>query len=125
MAESNGASRLGLYLSIGSSILLLLGAIGSVFYIGFKVQANADLAEVMARRIGVIEATIVASQDRLTKIEVSQNEIETQFCAQDIVRNLMHANDLRNLSVLWEKQFGMPYPTNNAYYPTICNRRVK
>lgn len=78
--------------------------------------------------LSVIGAIVVQSynqQDRLTKIEVSLNEIETQFCAQDIVRNLMHANDLRNLSILWEKQFGTPYPISNAYYPTICNRRVK
>jgi hypothetical protein len=68
---------------------------------------------------------VQSTTDRLTKIEVSLNEIETQFCAEDIVRNLMHANDLRNTSILWEKQFGTKYPTDNAYYPTICNRRTK
>lgn len=33
-------AALGCIYSIGSSVLLMLGAIGSVFYIGFKVQAN-------------------------------------------------------------------------------------
>ncbi len=125
MAAGNGASKAGLYLSIGSSVLLLLGAVGSVFYIGFKVQASADALDLVGKRMANIESSAASVNDRLTKIEVSQNEIETQFCAQDIVRNLMHANDLRNLSLLWEKEFGAPYPTNNSYYPTICNRRVK
>lgn len=125
MSKTNGASRAGLYLSIGSSILLMLGAIGSVFYIGFKVQATSDALELMGRRVSIVETGVTVSQDRLTKIEVSQNEIETQFCAQDIVRNLMHANDMRQMAQLWEKQFGTRLPTDNAYYPTICNRRVK
>lgn len=99
--------------------------LGTVFYVGFKVQSTADSLDLLIRRTMIIEDKLSALQDRLTKIEVAQNEIETQFCSQDIVRNLMHANDLRNLSILWEKQFGYPYPTNNAYYPTICNRRVK
>lgn len=75
--------------------------------------------------LGSMLAWIYSLQDRVTRNEVALHEIETQFCAQDIVRNLMHANDMRNLSVLWEKQFGTPYPIGNAYYPTICNRPVR
>jgi hypothetical protein len=123
--SANGASRFGLYLGIAASGLMLLGGIGTIFYVGFKVQSNSDILESTIRRIDVIDTTLSITRDRLTKIEVSQNEIETQFCAQDIVRNLMHATDMRNLSILWEKQFGVPYPTNNSYYPTICNRRTK
>lgn len=75
--------------------------------------------------IGSMLAWIYNLQDRVTKMEVSQNEIETQFCSQDIVRNLMHANDLRNIALLWKQTFGIEYPINNAFYPTICNRRIK
>lgn len=75
--------------------------------------------------LGSIMAWVYTLQDRITRNEVALIEIETQFCAQDIVRNLMHANDLRNLSVLWQKQFGESYPIGNAYYPTICNRPVR
>lgn len=75
--------------------------------------------------LGSILAWVYTLQDRVTRNEAALVEIETQFCAQDIVRNLMHANDLRNISILWEKQFGIAYPIGNAFYPTICNRPVR
>lgn len=125
MAETNGAGRAGLWLSIAASAVLLFGAVGSIFYIGFRVQSTADALDTLLRRIAIIEDKLNVVQDRLTKIEVSQNEIETQFCAQDIVRNLMHANDQRTSSVMWERIFKTRYPTDNSYYPTICNRRIK
>lgn len=124
-SAANGASRIGLWLSIATSLVMLLGAVGAIFYIGFKVQANADALDAISRRAVIGEDKITAVQDRLTKIEVSQNEIETQFCSQDIVRNLMHANDQRVASILWQKVFETRIPTDNAYYPTICNRRIK
>jgi hypothetical protein len=65
---------------------------------------------------------IARLQKSIGELHLSLSEIETQFCASDIVRNLMHANDLRQVSLLWQKVFNVPYPTNNAYYPTICNR---
>src|ERR1700748_220119 len=104
---------------------MLIGALGTIFYIGCKSQANSDAIDIVTKRWQAIDDKTTLVQDRLTKIEVSQNEIETQFCAQDIVRNLMHANDLRSVSILWEKTFGSRIQTDNAYYPTICNRRVK
>lgn len=48
-------------------------------------------------------------------------EVETQFCASDVVRNLMHAADLRLFAMLWHKAFpDTTLPTDNAYYPKIC-----
>lgn len=50
-------------------------------------------------------------------------EIETQFCASDSIRNLMHAADMRITSVMWTKVSpGSVMPTDNAFYPSICNR---
>jgi hypothetical protein len=50
-------------------------------------------------------------------------EIETQFCASDIVRNSIHAYDQRFFAMLWAKAYpGEKYPTDNAYYPRVCNR---
>lgn len=125
MVDGNGTLRIGSWLSIGSSAAMLIGALGTIFYIGFKAQANSDAIDIVNKRWQAIDDKTTLVQDRLTKIEVSQNEIETQFCAQDIVRNLMHANDMRAMSVLWEKTFSTKIPTDNAYYPTICNRRIK
>jgi hypothetical protein len=48
-------------------------------------------------------------------------EVETQFCSSDVVRNLMHANDLRLFAIMWHKIFpDSTLPTDNAYYPQIC-----
>lgn len=50
-------------------------------------------------------------------------EIETQFCASDIVRNLLHASDMRLQAMLWAKAYpGEKIPTDNAFYPRVCNR---
>lgn len=57
------------------------------------------------------------------RFQSALTEIETQFCAADMVRNLIHANDLRMLSMLWKSvHAGETYPTDNAYYPMVCNR---
>jgi hypothetical protein len=114
---ANGASRLGLWLSIAISAGLLFGMIGTVFYVGFRVQATADALDLLVRRTAVIEDKIAILQDRLTRMETSQTEIETQFCgvARDV--NRMHANDMRVFALLWHKSFGDTYPTDNSYYP--------
>jgi hypothetical protein len=52
-------------------------------------------------------------------------EVETQFCGSDVVRNLMHANDLRLFSILWHKVFpDSTLPTDNAFYPRICRENA-
>jgi hypothetical protein len=65
------------------------------------------------------------NQNEIVSLTSDLREIETQFCASDIIRNLMHANDLRTMSVLWVHTFKERYPTDNAYYPQICNRDTK
>jgi hypothetical protein len=32
-------------------------------------------------------------------------EVETQFCASDVMRNLTHAQDMRTTAVLWRQAF--------------------
>lgn len=63
---------------------------------------------------------------RDTQIAITNSkliEVETQFCASDIVRNLMHVSDLRYMAMLWHTTFPtMVLPTDNSYYPKICNR---
>lgn len=71
----------------------------------------------------LVSAGRAARQASNDTIQARLTEIETQFCAADIIRNLMHAQDMRVFSIIWHKT--MPttnYPTDNAYYPQICNR---
>jgi hypothetical protein len=121
-APTNGVSRAGLWLSVATSAFIVFGAIGSIFYIGFKVQATSDIQDARGRRIALIEDRMAAIQDRLIKIEVAQNEIETQFCSEDEMRNVIHAADLRTLALIWKKAFGDDLNISNAYYPRVCRR---
>lgn len=89
-------------------------------------QAATDLSHLrqdyttIVERIGTMRADIARENAALV-------EVETQFCAADIMRNLNQANDSRFLSLLWQKAFidGTRLPTDNAYYPVICNRNTK
>jgi transcriptional regulator of met regulon len=68
---------------------------------------------------------MAARRTNLSVLDARMVEIETQFCARDIISNLMHANDLRMLSMLWKKTFdGSTYPTDNTFYPKVCNQNV-
>jgi len=77
-----------------------------------------------------MEAALSAANERITILRADMShtradlrEVETQFCGGDIVRNLMHANHLRLFSMLWHETFPeTALPTDNAYYPRICNR---
>lgn len=76
---------------------------------------------------GSVIYAIVALYVSLAEMRQSLKEVETQFCASDDVRNLMHAHDLRLTALLWKKTFGTDYPIGDAYYPKICQagRRTK
>jgi hypothetical protein len=72
--------------------------------------------------------TLVASnagerRSQVAAMNAKLVEIETQFCASDIVRNLTHADDMRLTALMWAKLYpGEKLPTDNAFYPRICNR---
>lgn len=117
-------NRIGVYASVAVVLLAIVGAILSVGGIANDVKGNRSYAEGLEKRVGVLE-TRLAENDRQTYIlERDQREIETQFCASDIVRNLMHANDLRQVALLWKKVYGEEYPTDNSFYPQVCNRPI-
>jgi hypothetical protein len=63
------------------------------------------------------------SRARGAEIKAKLIEIETQFCASDTVRNVNLAHEMRLLSLLWGKTFpGQHLPSDNAFYPKVCNR---
>lgn len=81
-----------------------------------KVDSMGTVQMQIADRLNSLRNEVIANKASLA-------EIETQFCASDIVRNLMHAQDLRTVSMLWHKAFAdTSMPTDNAFYPQVCNR---
>jgi DNA anti-recombination protein RmuC len=90
-------------------------------------SAGRSDREQLNGRLRTLEATVHedSAQRRSEGAAITQKltEVETQFCASDIVRNLITAADLRLFSMLWSNDFpGQHMPTDNAYYPRVCNR---
>lgn len=118
-------------LAIGAGLLPVLGFVltmytnNTVAPVANSASLNAENLRHISDNLRTVEATLSAEMsDRKSRdaaLRVGLAEIETQFCASDVVRNLMHANDLRNFTMLWEKSFGTPYPISNAYYPEVCH----
>jgi hypothetical protein len=86
--------------------------------------SRADRAQ-LNERIRALETSLAVNLgERRAQFGIIQArlvEVETQFCGNDVVRNLMHANDLRVLAILWHKAFpDSTLPTDNAFYPKIC-----
>lgn len=80
-------------------------------------QVRAGLIQENAERISILRTDV-------TRLAADLREIETQFCASDIIRNLMHAHEMRIETMLWSAvNPKMPLPTDNAYYPMVCNRQ--
>jgi hypothetical protein len=102
--------------AIGGALLTLLVSINSL----------ENTANNLSARIVALEAVTPAVAERevgfradIAAIRRDMVEIETQFCSEDAIRNLMHANDLRDFSVLWAKVMGGELPISNAYYPHV------
>lgn len=86
-------------------------------------QDRTQLNERMRSLESVVSENSGASRQQYAVLNARLVEIETQFCASDIVRNLIHAEDMRNNSMLWAKAYGEHMPTDNSFYPSICNRQ--
>jgi hypothetical protein len=81
--------------------------------------------EQLNSRVRVVESSAAQRRTDLSVLDARMVEIETQFCARDNIANLMHAFDLRLFAMMWAKTFpGSVYPTDNAFYPKVCNQNV-
>lgn len=113
--------------SILGSIVVAVPSVGGLFWQVFSLASEAQSHKAKIERLEIqvstLQSELAGNESTLKGVDKDLNEVETQFCAQDIVRNLMHANDLRMFSMLYDK-VGMKLPTDNSYYPTICNRRI-
>jgi hypothetical protein len=75
------------------------------------------------------EATL---RSNVASLQASILEIQTQFCAEDDMRNLMQASNYRVLAVLWNKvnpanpggSMGVDFPLGAIYYPHVCVRNA-
>lgn len=91
------------------------------------LETESPSGKATAADVSNLKTMTAQLTDRLQEIRGRQlgmtaalTEVETQFCNGDYVRNLMHANELRIISLLWSKAYpGERYPTDNSYYPKI------
>jgi hypothetical protein len=123
----NGSARFTTMLSIGVAAVGLASAgitgayqlISMTTEVRVLTQEKDSLAGMVNRQRADI-ATLALEVNRQKSALI---EIETQFCATDNMRNIIHANDLRIQAMVWRKVFGDELPTANAFYPRVCNRR--
>lgn len=88
-------------------------------------NSKTDRSQLNDRVKGVESALGTELADRKSNeatLKSALVEVETQFCSADSIRNLSHASDLRIMSVLWQHANLGIYPTDNAFYPTVCRR---
>lgn len=85
-------------------------------------RAAAQRSSDTDRRLDALETKHAELQLAAVKIQRDLNEVETQFCSSDNIRNLIHASDQRLTATIFEKVFGLPLPVSNAFYPKVCNR---
>jgi hypothetical protein len=113
-SNGNGNSR-GMLIAQVIGIMILLGTP----FTTLMVMISNTAADVVSLRQRIVALERQQSDVHIAALRRDLVEVETQFCAEDAMRNLMHANDLRNMSVLWQKTMGTDYPVGNAYYPAI------
>jgi hypothetical protein len=111
---------------VTSAAAVMIGVAGGFLTLMMNVNTLNNSVTAMQARISLLETNgveernqAVATRTGIAGIERDLVEIETQFCAEDSMRNLMHASDLRFLGLLWSKTFGQDLPTANAFYPSV------
>jgi hypothetical protein len=105
---------------------VLIGVAGGFLTLMMNVNTLNNSVAALSTRLAMMEAGAnegrtneVKTRTSIAAIERDLVEIETQFCAEDSMRNLMHANDLRFMGILWAKEFTLELPTANAFYPQV------
>lgn len=129
--NGNGSARTWQLIAAAGAVgAVALGAMISFF---IQTATTAGLVSSLTLRVNSLEMNYNRAFDRIneqraitTGIQSALTEIETQFCAEDIVRNVTHSNDMGIMSMLWQQTYpSTRLPTDNAYYPQICNRAAQ
>lgn len=114
--ETNGKAAWSTGASVFSALAVLIA--GGWVIIDLKVE-NAVLRATQNERAeiaGLKEAATV--KDSLLAAKLI--EVETQFRAEDQLRNVQWADARRTMALLWEKTYGQQYPTGIQFYPNIA-----
>jgi len=110
-----------------SGVAVVIAVTGSIVALMVNINTLSNAAVNLSSRVLTLESRTIADQDRevgrTVQIAGMQRDliaVETQFCAEEELRNLMHATDLRLLAVLWSKSMGTEIQIANTYYPRIA-----
>lgn len=125
----NGKSAVAFWVAVlvpaFSFLAALVGVIWQLASVAFSVTD-------MSGKVAALQIQREADRQEIARLRIDSSEqkaalleIETQFCERDHLSNLTHASDLRWFAMLWSKTFGQTLPTDNAYYPTVCNRKPR
>lgn len=93
-----------------------------VFHVSYQQQTNTAAIAALRSDVEKLEAASVSADATIKAMQRDLNELETEICAEDDLRNLMHAAELRDLAMLYEKIEGRSYQIGNAFYPQVCRR---
>ena len=131
MAENgngNGSTSRHWQVILGAAGVCVIVIGGMWAFISQISAMSSDIAQLKEKYATVSASgsqTAQVASDNRSSIEVLKTnlkEIETQFRASDVIRNLTHSNQMRIDSLMWGKVFpGTTLPTDNAYYPQISD----
>lgn len=125
-APKNGTARVQLVIAAIGVIgtFVISGIVATIWVGGIQDRAvhNTDRIEALESRMQRIDSRFGDLTSRVDGVASKEDEIETQFCDTSNVINLMHANDMRSIALLWQKAMAQTYPTDNAFYPVLCHK---
>lgn len=119
----NGAARWQLWVSIGSPLLAVIGALfmlyGTIQAQGFRTELALSKLATVEERLREHERNQATDRLDITNLNASLREVERQFCGESQLRNLTLANQMRINATLWEGAKLGRFATDNAYYPAL------
>jgi hypothetical protein len=117
MSAESGNGRSNWTLIISAVSMSGVFVAGAWVIIGLKIENSvSDATADMSRQLAELKAQQIAHNDLLRAKLI---EIETQFRAEDQLRNIQWADQRRTLTMLWEKTFNSRYPSEVQFYPSI------
>lgn len=114
--EQNGKQNWLLILSVFGVVASVVA--GASVIIDLKIENG--VARATASKNEELAALRADSLSRDTAFNAKLTEIETQFRAEDQMRNVQWAEMRRTISLLWESEFKTRYPSEIQFYPSIA-----